>query len=42
LSNDAIFIVAAALLAAFDILPPKDEAGNPIEMKFNPSSDVVS
>ncbi|KAJ2925021.1 hypothetical protein H1R20_g12083, partial [Candolleomyces eurysporus] len=42
LSNDAIFIVAASLLAVFDISPPKDESGNPIEMKFNPSSDVVS
>ncbi|KAJ2914174.1 hypothetical protein MD484_g6242, partial [Candolleomyces efflorescens] len=42
LSNDAIFIVAASLLAAFDILPPKDEAGKPIDMKFNASSDVIS
>ncbi|KAJ2934354.1 hypothetical protein H1R20_g2712, partial [Candolleomyces eurysporus] len=42
LSNDAIFILAASMLAAFDITPPKDESGNPIEMVFNPSSDVVS
>ncbi|KAJ2934396.1 hypothetical protein H1R20_g2705, partial [Candolleomyces eurysporus] len=32
LSNDAIFILAASMLAAFNITPPKDESGNPIEM----------
>ncbi|KAF5336587.1 hypothetical protein D9611_006633 [Ephemerocybe angulata] len=42
LSNDAIFLMAASMLAVFDIAPPKGEGGNPVEMVFNPSSDIVS
>ncbi|KAJ2918994.1 hypothetical protein MD484_g1408, partial [Candolleomyces efflorescens] len=42
LSNDAIFLLAASLLAVFDITPPKDESGKPVKMEFRPSSDVVS
>ena len=42
MSNDVIFVLAASLLAVFDISPPKDESGNSKPMEFQPSSDVVS
>ncbi|KAF6747126.1 cytochrome P450 98A3 [Ephemerocybe angulata] len=42
LSNDAIFLLAASLLAVYHITPPKDDSGVPIPMSFAPSSDVVS
>ncbi|KAJ2919015.1 hypothetical protein MD484_g1443, partial [Candolleomyces efflorescens] len=42
LSNDAIFLLAASLLAVFDVTPAKDESGKPVKLEFRPSSDVVS
>ncbi|KAJ3521002.1 hypothetical protein NMY22_g12499 [Coprinellus aureogranulatus] len=41
-SNDAIFLLAASLLANFDIAPPKDDAGNPIELKLAVISNLVA
>jgi cytochrome P450 len=33
-SHDVIFLYAASLLANFDISPPKDEHGQPVELKL--------
>ncbi|TFK20130.1 cytochrome P450 [Coprinopsis marcescibilis] len=39
-SQSALQFMAASLLAVFDIRPPRDEAGNPISMKMETSSNL--
>ncbi|EAU81927.1 O-methylsterigmatocystin oxidoreductase [Coprinopsis cinerea okayama7 len=41
-SNDSVFILAATLFALFDIKQSKDEAGNPIPLELDVTSDTVS
>ena len=33
-SLDLLFVYAASILATFDIVPPKDEDGNPVALKL--------
>ncbi|KAH6917898.1 cytochrome P450 98A3 [Coprinopsis sp. MPI-PUGE-AT-0042] len=42
LSNDSLFLMAASLLATFNITPGKDEKGQPIPLKFEVSSDLIT
>lgn len=41
-SNDALFLFAASLLAEFDVVPPKDDAGNPLHQKLGLRYDLVA
>ncbi|KAF6752757.1 cytochrome P450 98A3 [Ephemerocybe angulata] len=41
-SNDSLFLFAASLLAAFEVVPPKDEAGNPVYQKLGLRYDLVA
>ena len=38
----SLFIYCASVLHAFDIMPPKDENGNPIPMEYKQKYDLVS
>ncbi|PPR03920.1 hypothetical protein CVT24_008105 [Panaeolus cyanescens] len=42
LAQETLFITIASTLALFDILPPLDEAGNPIETKAKFTSTLLS
>ncbi|KAJ3502050.1 hypothetical protein NMY22_g18719 [Coprinellus aureogranulatus] len=39
-SDDTIFLLAASILANFNISPPRDEAGNPVELKLVEASSI--
>lgn len=41
MSNDAMFLFAASLLATFNLSPAKDEAGNEIELKLEVVSQPI-
>ncbi|KAH6917900.1 cytochrome P450 98A3 [Coprinopsis sp. MPI-PUGE-AT-0042] len=41
LSNDSLFLMAASLVAAFNIVPAKDEQGQPIPLKYELPSDII-
>ena len=38
----SLFIYCASVLHVFDIMPPKDENGNPVAMEYRPKDDLVS
>ncbi|KII85530.1 hypothetical protein PLICRDRAFT_178586 [Plicaturopsis crispa FD-325 SS-3] len=42
MSDTSLFIVVTSILAVFDIGPPRDEAGNPIQLKPEMTSGLIS
>ncbi len=38
----SLFIYCSSVLHAFDVMPPKDENGNPVAMQYRPKGDLAS